>query len=92
MLQVAALADAERAKTLAQRLQEMGYAPSVAAPQPGGPDALHRVSVGPYATHAEAQTAATAVENAPGVKTWIRAERREEEATLDREEAQATAR
>jgi cell division septation protein DedD len=92
IVQVAALADAERAKALAQRLQEMGHAPSVAAPQPGGLDALYRVSVGPYATQAEAQTAATAIENALGVKTWIRAERREEDAMLDRDEAQATAR
>jgi cell division septation protein DedD len=85
-VQVAALADPARAQALSARLRELGYAPVVTAPQPGGPDALHRVSVGPFATRPEAEAAAAAIEKAVGVKTWIRSERREEV----QEEAQAT--
>jgi cell division septation protein DedD len=92
IVQVAALADPARALKLAERLRELGYAPAVTPPRPGGPDALHRVSVGPYVAQAEARAAAAAIESALGVKTWIRSERREEAEMANGDEARATAR
>jgi cell division septation protein DedD len=70
-LQVAALSRADRARTVLERLQALGYDAYLLPPQPGGADALYRVRTGAFATRDEAQAVATAIGRAMSVSVWI---------------------
>ena len=56
LIQVGAFAEIANAEAMRETLRRAGY-PLIAPPEPATDSALHRVRVGPYSSHAEAQTA-----------------------------------
>ena len=56
LIQVGAFAEVANAEAMRETLRRAGY-PVVAPPESAADSALHRVRVGPYSSHAEAQTA-----------------------------------
>ena len=70
-IQVAALADEARARSIVERLVGLGYDAYVLPPAPGGPDALHRVRTGAYATRSEAEAAAAVLQHELGSAVWV---------------------
>ena len=71
VVQVAALAAADRAGALVEQLKRLGYAPYLHLPQPGALDRLYRVGVGPYDTLDAARAAGAAIERQLGIKVWV---------------------
>ena len=70
-IQVAALADADQARTLAGELKRSGFDAYLVEPSTLATDALHRVRVGKYQSRSSAQRAVSRLENHLGLKLWI---------------------
>ena len=70
-VQVAALRDAVRARTLAGELEAAGYRAYVVTPAEAGHDGLHRVRVGAYGTRAAAVAAAAKLGRTRNEKLWV---------------------
>lgn len=72
-IQLAALADLDRARELVIRLSVSGLPAYLV--EPGAGDALHRVRVGPYRTRTEAEEAAADLGRLLGLKLWVMREK-----------------
>jgi cell division septation protein DedD len=70
-IQIAALDDPLRAASLVEDLQRRGYLAYLIKPPASDPDAPFRVRIGRYASRAEADRAAGALERVAGGKVWI---------------------
>jgi hypothetical protein len=70
-IQIAALADAEQARTLAGELKHSGFDAYLIEPPGNGADSLHRVRVGKYPSRASAQREVSRLEDHLGLKLWI---------------------
>jgi cell division septation protein DedD len=70
-IQIAALNNPIRAKSLVQQLEAAGLPAYLVAPPPGEPDAPYRVRLGPYESRDEAQRVAARLEAQRGEKLWV---------------------
>jgi cell division septation protein DedD len=74
-VQIAALNDPGRARSLVGQLKAAGLPAYLVEPPPSDPDAPYRVRVGPYASREEAQKVAAQLEAKHGEKLWVTRDR-----------------
>ncbi len=74
VVQVAALSDSLRARSVAEDLSAAGYTAYVLSPGAADPDGLYRVRIGGYASKAAATGAASRLSRLLGEKLWVVAE------------------
>jgi cell division septation protein DedD len=74
-IQIAALNDPIRARSLVGQLRAAGLPAYLVEPPTSDPDAPYRVRLGPYASREEAETVAATLETKRGQKLWVTRER-----------------
>jgi len=70
-IQIAALNNPIRAKSLVQQLKAAGLPAYLVAPPPSEPDTPYRVRLGPYESREDAQRVAARLEAQRGEKLWV---------------------